>query len=129
MQKSLLNAYKQTLLFGLIILAIHFALDYFFQILSYYSLISIYTFHILAALAVLAIIHLVYVKSKDHTGFAFMGTSLLKMLAAVLFLLPGFLSENKPAFINIMNFFVPYFIFLVFETLLVVKLINRKDDL
>ncbi|MFN2260557.1 MAG: hypothetical protein ABR595_00635 [Psychroflexus sp.] len=126
MQKLLLNACKKTLIFAVVVIAIHFILDYFFQILNYYSLISIYAFHIIAALAVLAIIHLVYTKSKDHTGFAFMGTSLLKMLAAVLFLLPGFLSENKPEFINIMNFFVPYFIFLVFETLIVVKLINQK---
>jgi len=59
--------------------------------------------------------------------FAFMGTSLLKMLAAILFLLPGFLSDDKPSFINILNFFIPYFLFLIFEAIQVIKLINQEE--
>jgi len=70
---------------------------------------------------------LVYKKSQDHAGFAFMGTSLLKMLAAILFLLPGFLSDDKPSFTNILNFFIPYFVFLIFEAIQVIKLINQKE--
>jgi hypothetical protein len=56
-----------------------------------------------------------------------MGTSLFKILAAILFLLPGFLSDDKPSFTNILNFFVPYFIYLVFEAIQVIKLINPKE--
>lgn len=128
MKKIIQNPYISILIFSLIIFLIHWVLDSVFSIITYYSIGSIYLFHIISALAVAGIIQLVYVNSKDHAGFAFMGTSLFKMLAAVLFLLPGFLSEDKPSFMNILNFFVPYFLFLIFEAIQVIKLINPKEE-
>jgi hypothetical protein len=67
----------------------------------------------------------IYRKFSDKAGFAFMGLSLLKMFAAVIFLLPLVLSEVNAVFANILAFFIPYFLFLVFETLYAVKLINK----
>ena len=66
-----------------------------------------------------------YRNFTENTGFAFMGLSLLKMVAAIIFLLPLVLSETNQVFANILAFFVPYFLFLVFETLYAVKLINK----
>jgi len=54
-----------------------------------------------------------------------MGLSLFKMFAAVIFLLPLILSGVNAVFANILAFFIPYFLFLVFETLYAVKLINK----
>lgn len=121
------NPYIPILIFSAIIFLIHWLIDSVLSIITYYSIFSIYAFHVISALLVAGIIQLVYVNYKDYAGFAFMGTSLLKMLAAIIFLLPGFLSENKPSFANIMNFFVPYFLFLIFEAVLVIKLINQKE--
>ncbi|TXE21243.1 hypothetical protein ES731_02105 [Psychroflexus gondwanensis] len=127
MKKKLQNPYVSIFLFSAVILLIHYSIDLVFKVVTYYSLFSIYVFHIISALAVAAIVQLVYKKSQDHAGFAFMGTSLLKMLAAILFLLPGFLSDDKPSFTNILNFFIPYFVFLIFEAIQVIKLINQKE--
>lgn len=129
MSKSLQNSYISILIFSVVIFFIHWALDSLFSIITYYSIGSIYLFHVISALVVVGIIQLVYANSKDHAGYAFMGTSLLKMLAAIFFLLPGFLSEDKPSFANIMNFFVPYFLFLIFEAIQVIKLINPKEPI
>jgi hypothetical protein len=127
MKKIFKNPYVSILLFSILIIVIHGVLDNVFSIITYYSLLSIYLFHVVSALSVAGIVQLVYMKSKDHAGFAFMGTSLLKMLAAILFLLPGFLSEDQPTFANILNFFVPYFLFLIFEAIQVIQLINPKS--
>lgn len=122
------NPYVPILIFSVVVFAIHLALDSIFSLLSYYSIFSIYAFHVISALVVAAVIQLVHANYKDYAGFAFMGTSLLKMLAAILFLLPGFLSEDKPSFTNILNFFIPYFLFLIFEAIQVIKLINSKES-
>lgn len=120
------NTYVSILIFALVIILLHVVLDNLYSVIDYYSLTSIYAFHVLSALVVAGTIQLVHANFKDYAGFAFMGTSLLKMLAAILFLLPGLLSENKPNFVNILNFFIPYFLFLIFEAIQVIKLINTK---
>jgi hypothetical protein len=127
MKKKIQNPYVSIFLFSAVILLIHYSIDLVFKVVNYYSLYSIYAFHIISALAVATIVQLVYKKTKDYAGFAFMGTSLFKMLAAILFLLPRFLSDDKPEFLNILNFFIPYFLFLIFEAIQVIKLINQDE--
>ncbi|PKG41326.1 DUF6168 family protein [Psychroflexus sp. MES1-P1E] len=127
MKKKLQNPYVFILLISAVIFMIHYSIDLVFNVVTYYSLFSIYIFHTISALSVAGIVQLVYKNSQDHAGFAFMGTSLLKMLAAILFLLPGFLSDDKPSFTNILNFFIPYFVFLIFEAIQVIKLINQEE--
>lgn len=92
----------------------------------YYSLTAIYLFHFFATLLVYLFLVFVHKKFKDYTGFAFMGGSFFKMLAAILFLLPMLLQKTGDAFINLISFFIPYFMFLFFETFYAVKLINSK---
>lgn len=128
MKKIFQNPYISILLFSIFIIVVHWVIDYVFSIVTYYSLVSIYLFHVISALAVAGIIQLVYSNFKDQAGLAFMATSLIKMLAAILFLLPGFISDDKPNFSNILNFFVPYFLFLIFEAIQVIKLINPKES-
>ncbi|SDG79577.1 DUF6168 family protein [Psychroflexus sediminis] len=128
MNKKFRNTYLSILLFSLVLFLVHWGIDSQFSIITYYSIGGIYLFHVISAFAVAGITQLVYTNFKDYAGFAFMGTSLLKMLAAILFLIPGFLSEDKPTFTNILNFFIPYFLFLIFEAVQSIKLINPKDQ-
>jgi len=92
----------------------------------YYPLYAIYLFHFFATLFIYIILLFIYNNFQDKTGFAFMGASLLKMLAAVLFLLPMMLNNSANPFGNLLSFFIPYFMFLIFETIYAVKLINIK---
>jgi hypothetical protein len=64
---------------------------------------------------------------KDKTGFAFLAFSILKMLFAIVFLLPLITSELENKLPDIFSFFIPYFIFLGVETLFILNLIKRID--
>ncbi|MBT8296236.1 MAG: hypothetical protein KJP01_05470 [Gramella sp.] len=127
MQVKITSFLKILLPFSIILFLIQFGLiNYVLEKELFFSTLSIYGFHFIATL--LIFIFLTYVSKTfgDKTGFAFMACSLLKMLAAVLFLLPMMLNDVANPFQDLMAFFIPYFLFLIFETVSVVKLINTK---
>lgn len=127
MQAKITPFLKFFIPFSLILFAIQFGLvNYVFKLDLYYSTIAIYGFHVLATFIIYLFLVFVYNSFSDKTGFAFMACSLLKMLAAVLFLLPLMLNGITKPFLNIITFFIPYFLFLIFETVYAVKLINSK---
>lgn len=128
MKQQLLNFAYRLLPFTIILYLIQYLITAFLLegVDLYYPVYAIYLFHFLATLIIYFILILVYNNFQDKTGFAFMGASLLKMLAAVLFLLPMLLSNSANPFANLLSFFIPYFMFLVFETFYAVKLINVK---
>lgn len=127
MQQKIISFLKVFIPFFIICLLIQFALvNYLFHPDLYYSTFSIYAFQFIATLIVYFLLVLVQQNFSDKTGFAFMGCSLFKMLAAVLFLLPMMLNGTANPFQSLIAFFIPYFIFLVFETIYAVKLINLK---
>ncbi|UJH90231.1 hypothetical protein LZ575_15265 [Antarcticibacterium sp. 1MA-6-2] len=100
-------------------------INYFLKETSlYYSTYSIYLFHFFSTLIIYGLLILVHHHFKDKTGFAFMGAGLIKMFAAIVFLLPMLLNNTSSAFFNLLTFFIPYFLYLVFETFYAVKLIN-----
>ncbi|QED38491.1 hypothetical protein FK178_12545 [Antarcticibacterium arcticum] len=128
MKQQLLNFSYRLLPFTIILFLIQYLISAFLleDMVLYYPVFAIYLFHFLATLIIYFILILIYNNFQDKTGFAFMGASLLKMLAAVLFLLPMLLSNSGNPFANLLSFFIPYFLFLVFETFYAVKLINAK---
>ncbi|MBZ9630887.1 hypothetical protein LB465_08855 [Salegentibacter sp. LM13S] len=126
MKNELLAFLKRLLPFSILLWLIQFLLQrYVLEIEFYYSSFSIYLFHFLATFLIYLSLVFVYKNFADKTGFAFMGLSLFKMFAAVIFLLPLILRGVNAVFANILAFFIPYFLFLVFETLYAVKLINK----
>ncbi|HET8886716.1 MAG TPA: DUF6168 family protein [Salinimicrobium sp.] len=128
MKTSIFSFLIKFIPFSLLLMLVQLAVVRFVlnEIELYYSTYSIYTFHIISTLLVCVFLIFVHQNLQEKTGFAFMGSSLLKMLAAVLFLFPLISSKAPNAFENIMLFFVPYFLFLIFETLFAVRLLNRK---
>ncbi|WP_168191344.1 MULTISPECIES: hypothetical protein [Antarcticibacterium] len=104
-------------------LLINFALE---EYDFFYPTYAIYLFHFFATFLIYLILVLIYHNFRDKTGFAFMGASFLKMLAAIIFLLPMLLNHTGNAFGDLLSFFVPYFLYLVFETFYAVRLINAK---
>ncbi len=92
----------------------------------FYPVYVIYLFHFFTTLLIYLLLLFISNNFQDKTGFAFMGASLFKMLAAVIFLLPFLLNNSGYAFTNLLSFFIPYFLFLIFETYYAVKLINVK---
>lgn len=62
----------------------------------------------------------------DITGMVFLVTALLKMFAAVFYLLPVFNAEVAGGEVVILHFFAAYFLYLIFEVYRVVKLLNNR---
>lgn len=94
----------------------------------FYSVPLVFLFFFISTLAVVFLITWVNHNFKDYVGFAFMGLLLVKGLACILFLIPSFLSEPKPNFKDLMLFFIPYFIFLAYEAVFSIRLINRSEN-
>ena len=105
-----------------------YIIQFYFQteVLSmefYYSLTSIYLFHFVLTFVIL--ISLITIKKFffEKIGFAFMALSLIKMLASILFLVPLIKMENIDYIPDVLSFFIPYFLFLLFEIMFSVNLL------
>ena len=95
------------------------SLDFFYQPWS------IYTFNIVATFLVYLFLIFVNNNFKDYTGFAFLGASLFRMMAAVVFLIPLIKAGVKDPIVDVSAFLIPYFLFLFFETYFAIRLINK----
>lgn len=92
----------------------------------FYNTSSIYLFHFFATLLIYLFIVFVQKTFSDKAGFAFMACSLLKMMASIVFLLPLILNKETPALNDVIAFFIPYFLYLLLETIFIVKMLNDK---
>ncbi|HEU4496815.1 MAG TPA: hypothetical protein VFR70_07160, partial [Flavobacterium sp.] len=92
----------------------------------FYHAWSIYAFNVAAT--VLVSLFLIFVNSnfENYTGFAFLGASLFRMIAAIVFLLPLLKADIKDSTADMAAFFTPYFLFLLFETSFAIRLINKR---
>ncbi len=89
-------------------------------------IINIYIFHFTLNLLVLLALFFTAKTAYDKTGFAFMTMSVLKMLSAIIFLWPLFVTEQKELVPEVVNFFVPYFVFLTLEIAFSIKLLKMS---
>lgn len=125
MKELFLNFFKRFVLFAVALFFFQFiVVDYIYDLELFYSTAAVYGFHFAATLLVYFALLFVYANFPDKTGFAFIGFGLFKMFASVLFLVPMLLNESLNPFQDILAFFVPYFLFLAFETVSAVKLLN-----
>ncbi|SNR87475.1 hypothetical protein SAMN04487979_12726 [Flavobacterium sp. ov086] len=90
-----------------------------------YSAWSIYLFNIVATFLVYLFLIFVHKNFANYTGFAFLGASFIRMMAAIVFLIPLIKAHVKNPIVDISTFFIPYFLFLLFETYFTIRLINR----
>ena len=79
----------------------------------------------LTALAYI-IIRVVHENDREKTAFMFLGFSMVKMMAAIMYLFPVYQSMGEAGKIFVLQFFMVYFLYLFVETLFVLKLFNSK---
>ena len=99
--------------------------SFFQNITFFYSTWSIYIFHLVITLISYGFLLFVNRTFADKTGFAFMGFSLFKMMAAIVFLIPLIQSDLESQIPDVSAFFIPYFLYLFFETLFAVRLLSK----
>lgn len=114
--------------FSILLYVLHWVAMYFVGANLFYPLYLIYLFLGLISLGMYALLLWISKNFPDKTGYAFMAMSLFKMFLAVLFLLPLLLDQERVPhlLLNIANFFIPYFLYLILETFFAVKLLRAK---
>lgn len=96
------------------------------QLNLYYSLLNVYLFNAIASIILYGCIELVAEKLPSQAGYAFLTCVFLKIgLFIVLFQATVF-SEVKLELFQRLSLIVPFFLFIVIETIGVGKLLNSK---
>ena len=116
-------------LFGvtIVLLGIHsYLLHYFAPDTEFFFPVwHIYVFHIIITAAFYSVINYKFSTGKKDIFNLFMILTFLKMILAVLFLLPLLLSDFENKQPDVFNFFIPYFLYLFFEVYTLTKFLNK----
>lgn len=113
---------------SVILIGIHYYIYAYFinQIEFKLPLWTVYTFHFVVVLIVYSVINYKYASGKTEIFNTFMVLTFLKMILAVLFLLPVLLSETENKAADVLNFFIPYFIYLGLEVWTVTNFLREN---
>ena len=116
----------QLIFISLVLFGVHSYLAHYFLHTTalFFPLWHIYLFHFFVTIILFSVLNYKYKSGQKNIFNLFMGLTLLKMILAILFLLPLLFSdfENKQA--DVFNFFIPYFLFLTFEILSVLRILK-----
>ncbi len=118
----------KVLIFSVVLAFAHDLLVRFTSLeLSRYKLFEIHVF--LAVLTLLSYMALQWVARKNYerAGFAFLGSSLLKMMASLLYLLPMIRSEAPELKSTVLQFLVAYILYLFLEAREVFTLLRKME--
>ena len=124
---KILHFLKYIIPFTLVLFGFHYLiLKQFFEGRTFfYQPLSIYLFQFIATLLIYFFLLFINKNYSERTGFAFMGATLLKMLASIVFLIPLINSNQTETILNVSSFFIPYFLYLFFEAYFAIQLINK----
>lgn len=129
MAKNISNFSMQILGLSIILAFTHWALVRFTGVqLSRNFLFSTHLFIVVITILAYAATAWVHQRSFDRTGFAFLASVFLKMMAAFAFLYPILREESPTQVDQVLHFFAAYFIYLAFEAVKVSKLLKNNGD-
>ncbi len=120
---------KKLILATLLFLMVHvllFKLPFLKNIESefYYSIPVLYLLFFIFSSLILIVVTKISEKNFDNTGMVFMIATSIKMAVAFFLVRPILhLEDNK---IEKINFFAIFIVFLLFETIIVAKILNKK---
>ncbi len=98
----------------------------FFEKSLFFPIWQIYIFHFCTVLLIYSVINYKYSNENTMIFNYFMIGTFLKMIIAFLFLLPLLLSDFEFKKPDVINFFLPYFVFLAFEVYNVIFFLNKQ---
>lgn len=93
---------------------------------SHYSLETLYVFFTVCSIVVMTVVHLVQRRNPDVVGMSFLLVSTLKMIGAGIFASP-LLSADALAPVEKANFIAVFILFLTMETVLTIRILNKKQ--
>lgn len=113
--------------FAIFLFAIHYyILSQFFDVELHFPIWTIYVFNAVMVFLVYSIITYKNRQGSKKMYQLFLGLTTLKMILAIIFLLPLFLGKSEHAQLEVVNFFIPYFLFLGFEIFSLNKFLQKS---
>ncbi|NOY47981.1 hypothetical protein MNBD_BACTEROID02-1084 [hydrothermal vent metagenome] len=127
MTKETINFAVKLLLFAVLLFGVHFyIISQFFEGTLYFPLWSIYAFNAVLVFGVFLILNYKATQGSDKMYQLFLGLTILKMVLAIVFLLPLFFGKSEHSQLEVINFFIPYFLFLTFEIFNLNKFLQKR---
>ena len=116
---------------SLLLLGIHYYIFYYFAgaTETMLPIWTVYSFHFVVVLLVYSLINYRHSAGKTEVFNTFMLLTFVKMILALVFLLPVLLSELQNKTPDVLNFFIPYFIYLGLEVWTVTNFLKEKVPL
>jgi hypothetical protein len=94
----------------------------------YFSILNVYAFNFAMTFCSLAALLFIQKNFNDKVGYTFLGLGIIKMMLSLVYLMPLI----KSAFLNkipdTLNFFFCYFLFLLMESIVTVKMLNKNNE-
>ena len=114
------------LIYSIILFGIHvYLINAFFEGDLYFPIWMIYVFNAVLVLVVYSLLSHQTKKGSQKIFYTFLALTILKMVLAVVFLSPLFFGKSDHAQLEVINFFIPYFLFLTFEILSINKFLQK----
>jgi len=125
---------KETTQFILILLFVtavlswvhYYILSQFFDGELYFSIWTVYTFNAVLVFGVYLVLKYKSKQESDKILQYFLGLTMLKMVLAIVFLLPLFFGKSNHSQLEVINFMIPYFLYLTFEIFSVNKFLQKS---
>jgi len=128
MTKNLLNFLIQLVVFAGVLLGIHYYifLTFFPEMQLYFPLWTIYAFNALLVVVMYGVIRYKVIKENKNAYTLFLTLTMVKMVLAIVFLIPVFGGKAQHPQAEVFNFFIPYFLFLAFEIYAINKFLQKR---
>lgn len=91
----------------------------------FFPIWQIYSFHAVITTVVFSLINYRFSTGKKDIFNLFMILTFLKMVLAIVYLLPLIMSDVENKQPDVFNFFIPYFLFLFFEVYTLTKFLQK----
>jgi hypothetical protein len=125
--KETISFVTRLLIFAALLFGIHFyIITQFFEGNLYFPIWSIYIFNAALVFGVFLILNYKATQGSKKMYQLFLGLTLLKMILAIVFLLPLFFGKSEHTQLEVINFFIPYFLFLTFEIFSLNKFLQKR---
>ena len=112
--------------FTILLFLIHMYIVFqFFEGQLYFPIWTIYVFNAVLVCIVYMILNYKVNKGSKKMYELFLGLTMLKMILAIVFLLPLFFGKSDHSQLEVFNFFIPYFLFLAFEIFSLNKFLQK----
>lgn len=117
---------KLSILTIILFIVHYYILSQFFDGKLYFPVWTIYAFNAVLVLLVYSLITYKNKKGSKKMYQLFLGLTIIKMILAIIFLLPLFFGKSEHAQLEVINFFMPYFLFLGFEIFSLNKFLQKS---